>query len=148
MRALMLFVTVFGLVVLLMFAWSRSTISKRPAPVVRVTTRDGDIIEMPMERSGRGSDPRLGSFLRTAMVAEEAYFAETGHYAVDAKLLPLERPANTALVIARADGDRLRLSAVNQSRKVQCDMFTGDSARNAFGYAFDPRIPRCGKVRK
>ncbi len=143
----MLFVGGVGLVVALGFAFSRTTVSRRPAPVMRVVTRDGDMIEVPVQRSGRGADPRLGSFLRTALVAEESYRAEAGDYTSDVSKLMIERPANTTLHVVRVGEDGLRMSAINETADLQCDVFAGDSARWAFGYAYDPRMPRCGRVR-
>ena len=40
-----------------------------------------------------------------------------------------------------------RMSAINAATEVQCDVFSGDSAKWAFGYAYDNRSPRCGKIR-
>jgi hypothetical protein len=39
------------------------------------------------------------------------------------------------------------MSAVNPATHIQCDIFAGDSATYAFGYAWDQRTPRCGKIR-
>jgi hypothetical protein len=39
------------------------------------------------------------------------------------------------------------MTAINSKTEVQCDVFSGDSAAWAFGYAYDNHTPRCGKMR-
>ena len=81
------------------------------------------------------------------MVYMESMRAETGEYTTDVKKIGVDRPANVSLHIIRVGMDGFRMSAIDNKQERQCDMFSGDSARWAFGYAFDPRMPACGKLR-
>jgi len=139
------------------FAISRLT-SPRQRPLMRVTTRNGDVMEFPVQM-GRGGDPAsrparggfieptLASFLKSAHVAEATYYADRGEYTKDIAMLNLTRPANTQLHIVSAGPDGMRMSAINTKSGLQCDLFAGDSAKWAFGYAYDPGRPNCGKLR-
>ena len=165
-------VTLFGgamLVVFLgVFAISRLT-SPRQTPLVRVRTRDGSVVEFPVQAgSARGGlagapgrrgdqppavrgdgvvDPTLASFLRQAHVAQTMFCADNGTYTRDVTVLHLTRPANTQLHILSSGFDGLRMSAVNTKTGKQCDVFSGDSAKWAFGYAYDVGRPACGDLR-
>lgn len=92
-------------------------------------------------------DQRLAGYLRAAFVAMNVGFAETGQWPTDPAKLPMDRPANTELRIVSTSYNGVRLSAIDNRSKRQCDLFTGDSAKMAFGYAYDPSMPACGKIR-
>lgn len=148
MRAAQLFALAIALVMGIGFAASRVRRNPERPPLMRVRTPDGTVVEMPITRSNAGvADPRLGSFLRQAMIAEESHRAETGAYTKDLSLVARERPANTMIYVVKIGDDGIRMSAINTKSDIQCDVFAGDSARWAFGYAYDNRSPRCGKTR-
>jgi hypothetical protein len=92
-------------------------------------------------------DQRLAVYLRSAYVAMVASYADNGKWTTDPSKLPMDRPANSELRIVSTSNDGLRLSAIDHRSGRQCDLFTGDSAKMAFGYAYDPSQPACGKVR-
>jgi hypothetical protein len=58
--------------------------------------------------------------------------------------MPVQRSNGTVDTIG---DDGIRMSAINTNTEVQCDVFAGDSAKWAFGYAYDNRSPRCGHIR-
>jgi len=93
------------------------------------------------------ADMRVVAFLRSTLTMAEMLRAERGEYPSDPKVLASERPANVSLHVVRVGPTGLRLTAVDHPRQRQCDVFAGDSAFWAFGYAFDPRVPACGKIR-
>jgi hypothetical protein len=131
MRAVQLFALAIGLMIAIGVAVSRMRSDPNRPPIVRVRTPDGSIVEMPVVRSNSGVlDPRIGGYLRSAIVYEER-----------------DRPANTRLYILRVGGEGIRMTAINSKTEIQCDVFMGDSATWAFGYAYDRGAPRCGKVR-
>src|SRR3990172_2523345 len=82
------------------------------------------------------ADMRVVAFLRSTLTMAEMLRAERGG-----------DPANVSLHVVRVGPTGLRLTAVDHPRQRQCDVFAGDSAFWAFGYAFDPRAPACGKIR-
>jgi len=92
-------------------------------------------------------DQRLAVYLRSAYVAMVSSYADNGKWTTDPSKLPMDRPANSELRIVSTSNDGLRLSAIDNKTHRQCDLFTGDSAKMAFGYAYDPSQPACGKVR-
>jgi hypothetical protein len=147
MRAAQLFALAIGVVLVIGFAFSRSTVGPKGPRVVRMTTRDGNVVEVPMQPRSGTLDPRLGSYLRQALVFEEMYRADQGSYTSDISKITVDRPANTTLHIIRVGENGIRMSAINSQTEIQCDVFAGDSAHWAFGYAYDSRMPRCGKLR-
>jgi len=148
MRAAQLFAMAIGLMMAIGIAVSRKRSDPKRPPIMRVRTPDGSVVEMPVERSASGVvDPRLGSYLRSVVIFEESYRAEQGQYTKDLSSIERDRPANTKLYIVKIGDDGIRLSAINSKTEVQCDVFAGDSAKWAFGYAYDNRLPRCGKLR-
>lgn len=110
-----------------------------------VPVRPGDIR---MQRALRSAtDARAASFLRQALVMAEALRADEGKYSNDRRRFTRERPANVVLNVIRVGDEGIRMTAIDNSTQRQCDIFAGDSAHWAFGYAYDPRVPACGKAR-
>lgn len=89
----------------------------------------------------------MAVYLRSAYTAMMANYAENAQWATDPSKLPLDRPANTELHIVSTSNYGVRLSAIDNKSKRQCDLFTSDSAKMAFGYAYDPSMPACGRIR-
>jgi hypothetical protein len=148
MRAAQLFALSIGLIVAIGIAVSRMRSDPQKPSIVRVRTPDGSIVEMPIVRSNSGViDPRIGGYLRAAVVYEESFRSEQGQYTKDLAPLERDRPANTRLYILRAGSEGIRMTAINSKTEIQCDVFMGDSATWAFGYAYDRGAPRCGKIR-
>jgi len=148
MARVLLFVLVIGVIFFAGFSFARRPASSRPPRGdLEVTGPVEKGITVRLVPGPSAGDPRLGPFLRQAIVFAESWRAEYGTYPTDVRKVDLQRPANVALYITRVGEEGLRMSAINSRTDIQCDAFVGDSARWAFGYAFDPRVPACGKVR-
>jgi hypothetical protein len=148
----MLYVLVIFAVIVAGFSFSTRSRSRdaRPAPnavlsIDGVPVRPGDL----RVRNAliAAQDSRAATFLRRALVTAEALRAEDGKYTSDTRRLAPERPANVVLHVLHVGDEGLRMTAIDNSTLRQCDIFAGDSARWAFGYAYDPRVPACGKLR-
>lgn len=116
-----------------------NTAAREGVPVGPYGVRVRSILTLP--------DQRLATYLRSAYVAMMASYADMGQWPTDPTKLPMDRPANSELRIVSASNYGVRLSAIDNKTHRQCDLFTGDSAKMAFGYAYDPSMPACGKVR-
>jgi hypothetical protein len=143
-----------GLMLLLGFAISatgRRGGGTSRGPVTQQELMERGVAVGPAPRgAGRGilpQDQRLAYYLRTVMVYMESMRAEMGTYPSDVRKIAVDRPANVQLLVIRVGEEGIRMSAIDNVLERQCDVFAGDSARWAFGYAYDTRMPGCGKLR-
>ena len=148
MARVVLFAVVAVAVALLAFAIATGGRSRRPSVVATINGVPVEVGPVEMGKalqSARGG--RAAAFLRRTIVMAEAMRAEEGTYTSDVRKLIHERPANVDVYIIRAGAEGVRMTAIDHEVRRQCDIFTGDSARWAFGYAYDPRRPGCGPIR-
>jgi hypothetical protein len=82
--------------------------------------------------------------LRDAIVAQEAYFAESHTYANDATRLALKSQPGSRLTIAKADAKGWSATIISTSFGISCSMFVGNPFFFAIGPAKVEAVPVCG----
>jgi hypothetical protein len=150
MARVMLFALAVIAVILGGFAFFTRGRRDRPLPPPEVTINGIPVrpVDIRVRNALVGAqDARAITFLRRTLTMAEVLRADVGTYPSDPRKLVGERPANVSLYIIRVGDDGLRMTAIDNVTNRQCDVFAGDSAHWAFGYAYDPRIPACGKIR-
>ena len=150
MARVMLFALAVIAVIMGGFAFFTRERRNRPLPPPEVTINGVPIrpVDIRVRNALVGAqDARAITFLRRTLTMAEALRAEVGTYPSDPRKLVGERPANVSLYIIRVGDDGLRMTAIDNVTNRQCDVFAGDSAHWSFGYAYDPRMPACGKIR-
>jgi len=107
----------------------------------------GEFLVRPTTVVAGTGEMAMVNYLRQAIVSEMAYSADQGAYTTDITKLRIDRPANVQVIVPKVGDMGMRMTAINEQLGRQCDIFAGDSAKWAFGYAWDSRVPRCGKIR-